>query len=228
MGADRVLGALVLLKGLDVALRGPQALAGPLRAAVLLGWLAAGGALLVGRLPSRWVRSAWGAVLLAGTALAVDYPLDLRRQHLFLLLGTALAAVVARDRAERLLLWRVQLTALYGVAALAKCNESFLGGDVLAVTLATGPLGAVVPAPPVLLLVSGGALLVAAEATLAAAPWLPGLRPAAVSLAAALHLAALVLASTSPSVGLRLVVFGGTAVVLCAASAGLLSADPAR
>ena len=186
---------------------------------LLLLWLAAGAALSSGHLPAGLVRPAWGAVLTTGAGLAADYPLDLRRQHLFLLLGTALAALVARDAAERLLLWRVQLTALYGLAALAKLNESFLGGDVLALTVATGPLGPWTPSPPAALLVLAGLLLVATEATLAVAPWVPRLRRPAVGLAAALHAAALVVASATPSVGLRLVVFGGTAVALCAASA---------
>lgn len=202
-----------------MALRGPQALPPPVWAGVLLLWLGGGAALLSGHRPAGLVRSAWGVVLVAGTALAVDYPLDLRRQHLFLLLGTALAALVARDGPERLLLWRSQLTALYGVAALAKLNESFLGGDVLALTVATGPLGPLLPSLPALVLGLAGVLLVATEATLAAAPWVPRLRRPAVGLAVALHAGALVVASATPSVGLRLVVFGGTAVALCAASA---------
>jgi len=202
-----------------VALRGPQTLPGPLWAVVLLLWSGAGAALLSGRLPARLVRPVWGVVLVTGVAVAIDYPLDLRRQHLFLLLGTALAALAARAGAERLLLWRFQLTALYGVAALAKLNESFLGGDVLALTVATGPLGPWLPSPPALLLGLAGLLLLATEATLAVTPWVPRLRRPAVGLAAALHGSALVVASATPSMGLRLVVFGGTAVVLCAASA---------
>lgn len=137
--ADRLLGALVVLKAVDVVARGPEALPGRLWATVLLVWTGAGLALLSGR--PGLSRAGWAAVVVAGAGLAVDLPLELRRQHLVLLIGVALAAVVARDRAERLLLWRVQLLGLYGTAALAKLNESFLGGDVLTLVAAAGPLG---------------------------------------------------------------------------------------
>ncbi len=219
--ASRLLGAVVLLKAVDVVLRGPQGLPTAGWSAVLALWVAGGLALLLGTPTLARARTAWGAVLVGGAGLAVDLPLELRRQHLFLLLGVALVGVVARDDVEHLLLWRVQLTVLYGVAALAKANETFLGGDVLALTVATGPL-APLAHPGTGLLIAAGVGLVAAEAGLAVALWLPRLRVAAVGVAAALHGGALVVASADPLVGLRLVVFGGAAVVLCAACAGLL------
>lgn len=217
--ADRLLGSLVVLKAVDVLARGPQALPGPVWAVVMVVWVGAG-LVLVGGRPGL-SRSAWTAVVVTGVALAVDLPLELRRQHLVLLVGVGLAAVVARDDRERALLWRVQLLALYGVAALAKLNESFLGGDVLALTVAGGPLGAL-GAPPTAALVVAGVVLVVVEGALACALWVRRLGRQVTVLAATLHVGALPVAGASALVSLRLVVFGGTAVVLCAACAGLL------
>ena len=227
--ADRVGGALVLLKAIDVAVRGPVELSSGVWLAVLTLWVAAGLVLLTSRGGFAGGRVAWGVVLLAGAGLAVDYPLELRRQHLVLLMGVALAAAVARHVDERLLLWRVQLTALYGVAALAKVNESFLGGDVLARGVVAAPLWSALLAPPPLpLLLGAGIVLIATEALLAVTPWVRRLRRPGTAVAAGFHLLALLLASTSPLVGLRLVVFGGTAVLLHAASAGLVAPGAAH
>lgn len=226
--ADRIVGGLVLLKACDVAVRGPVELPAPLWAAVLALWAAGGLGLLTGPVRPPATRAAWGAVLLAGAGIAVDTPLELYRQHLVLLMAMALGALVARDDRERLLLWRVQLTALYGVAALAKVNESFLGGDVLARAVVAAPLwSALLPPPPALLLIFAGIGLVATEATLAVTPWVPRLRRPGTLLAAGLHGAALVVVSPAPLVALRLVVFGGTAVLLHAVSAGLVPASRA-
>lgn len=208
--AGRVVGALVLLKAVDVGLRGPDPL--PLWAAALAVWVA-GGVLLLRERPAGW----W-CVLLGGLALCVEAPLELRRQHLVLLVGVALAAVVAGTDAERLLLWRGQLSALYGVAALAKLNEAYLSGTVLSEAL-RAPL----PLPVVLAL---GTALVATEVLLALTPWLPRLRRAGTAVAAALHGVALLVVTGGPLVTLRLAVFGGTAVLLHAASAGLLPLRP--
>jgi hypothetical protein len=222
LSADRVLGALVVLKAVDVVVRGPAALPGPAWATVLLLWAAGGVALVRGPVQPTAMRVAWAAVLLGGAGLAADYPLELRRQHLVLLLALALVGVVARGDRERLLLWRVQLSALYGVSALAKLNESFLAGDVLAGAVVAAPLwSALLPAPPLLVLVLMGVALIVTEAVLAVTPWVPRLRRPGTALATAFHAAALLLVSTDPLVALRLVVFGGTAVLLHAASAGL-------
>lgn len=218
--ADRLVGGLVLLKAVDVLLRGPQELPAPVWVVVLATWVTAGAGLVAAP-----ARAAWAGVLVAGVGLAADLPLELRRQHLVLPLGVALAALVAADDRERLLLWRTQLTVLYGVAALAKLNASFLSGDVLAVTLATGPLGVV---PPAALLVLVGAALVVAEAGLATALWRPDLHRAGLAVAVLLHLVALPVAGADPLVALRLVVFGGTAVVLWAACAGAVRPSAAR
>ena len=219
LSADRLGGALVLLKAVDVAVRGPVGLPAPFWAAALAVWVAGGVALLTGRSP----RLCWAAVLVAGAGFAVDYPLELRRHHLVLLMAVALGAAVARDRTERLLLWRVELSRLYGVAALAKVNESFIGGDVLARGVVAAPVwSALLPPPPLALLLLAGLGLIATEAVLAVAPWVPRLRRPGTAVAAGLHAVALVLATTSPLVGLRLLVFGGTAVLLHAASAELV------
>ena len=219
--AGRVVGALVLVKAVDVVLRGPAALPPVVWLGALALWVGGGAALLAGR----DLRGAWLAVLAGGLAFAVDLPLELRRQHLVLLVGVALAAAVGRDRDERLLLWRLQLTTLYGFAALAKANESFLGGDVLARTTAEGPLGpSAVPSPVGLVAVS--VAFVAVEVLLAVTPWVARLRRLGTGVAAVLHVTGLVVASASALVGLRLLVFGGTAVALHAASAGLLRAGP--
>lgn len=214
----------MLLKAVDTALRGPGAL--PVAAWVLaLGsWVLAGAVLGCGpRLSAS--RAAWLVVLASGSLLAVDAPIDLRRQHLVLLLGVALAAAVAHDHGEGLLLWRVQLSVLYGVAAVAKMNESFLGGGVLAVALRDGPLPVL---PPAGLLVLAAAATIAVEALLAVTPWVRRLRRFGTVVAVLLHGGALLLLSSDPLVALRLLFFGGTAVLLHAASAGLLSARPAR
>ena len=221
LSAARVVGALVLVKAVDVVLRGPSALPAAVWVAALALWAAGGLVLLAGR----DVRAAWAAVLVGGLAFAVDLPLELRRQHLVLLMGVALAAAVAREPRERLLLWRLQLSTLYGFAALAKVNESFLGGDVLARTTAEGPLGAsAVPSPVGLIAVSVAFVVV--EVLLAVTPWIARLRRFGTGVAAVLHTVGLVVASATPLVGLRLLVFGATAVALHAASAGLLAAGP--
>ncbi len=223
--ADRIGGALVLLKAVDLAVRGPVELPGGLWLVFLALWVAAGLALLTSQGGFTGGRVAWGAVLVAGAGLAVDYPLELRRQHLVLLMGVALAALVAREVGERLLLWRVQLTALYGVAAVAKVNESFLGGDVLDRAVVAAPLwSALLPPPPTLLLIAAGIGLLVTEGALAVTPWVRRLRTPGTVLAAGLHGIALVVVSPEPLVALRLVVFGGTAVMLHAVSAGLLPA----
>lgn len=220
--ADRVVGGLVLVKAVDVVARGPGELPAPVWAAVLALFVTGGTGLLAS--PSRrTTRICWAAVLVGAAGIAADFPADLRRQHLFLLMGVALGALVARGTAERLVLWRVQLSALYAVAALAKVNESFLGGDVLVRAVVAAPLwSALLPLPPPPALVVAGGALIAAELVLAATPWLPRLRRTGTGLAAVLHAAILVLVSTDPLVAVRLLVFGGLAVLLHAASAGLV------
>lgn len=220
---DRVVGALVLVKAMDVVARGPGDLPGALWAGVL-GVFAAGGAgLLTSPARRTTSRACWTAVLLGAAGIAADFPVDLRRQHLFLLMGVALGALVAGGTAERLTLWRVQLTALYAVAALAKVNESFLGGDVLVRAVVAAPFwSALLPLPPPGVLISAGVALIAVELVLAVTPWVPRLRRPGTALAALLHSAVLVLVSTDPAVAGRLVVFGGLAVLLHAASAGLV------
>ena len=230
--ADRLLGALVLLKAVDVVLRGPAELPAPLWA-LAAALLAGGGALLVaGR-----GRLGWAAVLAGAVGVVVDLPLELRLQHLVLLGWAALGALVARDMAERLLLWRVLVTSLYGVAALAKLNASYLGGDALALGLVEAPFGTgLLPLPPPALLVVASLGLLAVELLLAATPWVPRLAAPGLAVAAVFHVLAVPLAGVEPVVALRLVVFGGTSLVLLAACTGRLPLgdggrahrDPAR
>lgn len=218
LSLDRVLGAVVLVKAVDVVLRGPQALPTATWVVVLGLWVAGGLALVAGVAG----RTPWSIVLAGGVGLAVDLPLELRRQHLVLLLAVAIVSVVSREERERLLLLRVQLSALYGVAALAKLNEPFLGGTVLAQATADAPAGwELLPLP---LLVAAGVGLIAVEAALAVTPWVARLRLPGTALAAGLHALALLVVGGGPLVTLRLLVFGGTAVALHAASAGLLPA----
>ena len=212
--AGRVVGVLVLLKAVDVALRGPGSLPAALWVAVLALWAGAG----LAQVAAVRERTAWAVLLASGLLLAVDAPVELRRQHLVLLLGVALVGAVTGDPAERLLLWRSQLSVLYGVAALAKLNESFLGGSVLADTLTVG-----LPLPALL---AAGVALVAVEALLAVAPWVPRLRRPGTAVALLLHGGALGLVAGGPLVTLRLVVFGGAAVLLHAVSAGLVRPAP--
>ncbi len=219
LSADRVAGGLVLLKAVDVVLRGPGAPPLVVWAAAVSAFVGAAVVLLVGR----GSRGTWAVLAVATAAVCVDAPVELRRQHLVLLAGVALAATVARDERERLLLWRFQLTALYGTAAAAKLNETFLGGDVLAVALRDGPLP-VVRSTGVLL--AAGVVVVAVEAALAVTPWVARLRVPGTALAALLHVAALPALASDPFVGLRLLFFGGTAVLLHAASAGLVRPGP--
>lgn len=223
LSADRVAGALVLVKSVDVVVRGPAHLPGAGWAVVLATFVAGGLGLLVGPRSTRMNRACWTAVLAGGVGLAVDLPLELRLQHLVLVLGVALAALVSRTEGERLLLWRVQLSALYGVAALAKLNETFLSGDVLSAAVVEAPLwSSLLPVPPLALLLLAGVGLIATEVTLAVTPWVARLRLSGTVLAVAFHGATLLLVTDTPLVGVRLVVFGGTAVLLHAASAGLL------
>ena len=198
----RVLGALVLVKAADVVLRDGALL--PLAL-----WTVAGLVLLTGRDG----RAAYALLLVGGAALAVDLPLDLRRQHLVLLMGVALVGAVTADDGERLLLLRLQLTALYAFATLAKLNETFLSGSVLAQAL-------VGPRLPVLVLAALGVGLIAVEALLAVTPWV--LQRLGLVLGVGLHGTALLVISGGPLVTLRLVVFGGTAVLLHAVAAGVV------
>lgn len=221
MSADRLLGGLVALKAVDVIARGPLALPAALWLAVLAAWLLGAGALVSGRLLP--ARAAWALVGLSGIGFAVDLPLELVREHLVLLVAVALVAVVARTTGERLLLVRVQVSTLYGYAALAKVNASFLGGDVLTRAVIEAPAwSTILPPPPTVLLLAAGGAVIATEAALAVSPWVPRLRGPALGVGLVLHTSALVLVGDTPRVALRLVVFGGTAVVLLAVCAGLL------
>lgn len=206
--ADRVLGALVVLKAIDTLLRGPGQLGAAGWTVALLLFTGGGVALLV--LPSR---PAWAAVVAGGLLTAADAPIDLQRQHLVLLLLAGLGAVVARTPDERGLLWRVLVTVLYATAALAKTSETFLGGDVLAVALRDGPLPVELP---VRVLVALGVVTIGVEAVLAAAPWSVRAGRVALPLAAALHGSALLLLPSDPLVALRLLFFGGVSGVLVA------------
>lgn len=208
----RLLGGLVLLKTVDVLARGPVT-AAPLWAvgAVLLA--AAGGALLAGCDRAGWVLVVAGAVV-----TSVDAPVELRRQHLVLLALVAVAALVSRTAHERQLLWSVQLSALYGVAALAKLNEPYLSGTVLAAALREAPFGAgLLGVPPLPVVLAASAGLVLTEVLLALTPWVPRLRRAGLATGALFHAAAVPMAGHEPLVALRLVVFGGTSLVLLAA-----------
>lgn len=216
--AGRLLGVLVLLKAVDVGVRGPAAGAA-LWVLVVAVLATAGGLLVAGTDRAGW----W--VLLLGCALAVaEQPLELRLQHTVLLGWAALGAVVAARDAERLLLWRVLLSALYGVAAVAKLNESYLGGDTLALALTGAPLGSgLLPLPPPAVLITAGVALIAVEVVLAVVPWVPRLHRVGLLVAVAFHVAAVPMAGSSPLVSLRLVVFGGTSLVLLAACTGRLA-----
>ena len=214
----RVIGALVLLKAVDVVLRGPAELPPAAWGAALALWAGGGAALAAGRTS----RASWAAVLVAGLALSADLPLELRRQHLVLLMGVALVGAVTFDAEERLLLWRTQLSVLYAFAAVAKLNETFLSGSVLAGALTGGPVP--LPRLPLLALVLAGLLLIAVEVLLAASPWV--LQRVGLVVAAALHGTALLVIGGGPLVTLRLLVFGGTAVALHAVAAGAVPVRP--
>ena len=222
--ADRLLGALVLLKAVDVVLRGP-AEGPPLLWGLAAGALVAGGALLV----TGAGRVGWAVVLAGVVGVLVDLPLELRLQHVVLLGWAALGALVARDVDERLLLWRVLVSALYGIAALAKVNASYLGGDALALGLVDAPFGTgLLPLPPPALLVAAAVGLVVVELLLAATPWVPRLAAPGLAVAAVFHVVAVPLAGVEPVVALRLAVFGGTSFVLLAATTGRLPVTGSR
>ncbi len=200
--AGRVVGALVLLKATDLLGAPPLVLA-----ALVLG----GVLLLLGR-------EGWLLVLAGGLGVLATAPVELRRQHLVLLVAVALVATVTRDDGERLLLWRTQLSALYGIAALAKLNEAYLSGTVLTLALR--------PSLPLAVVVALGVGLVAVEVLLVVTPWVPRLRRPGTAVAAALHGSALLVVAGGPAVTLRLLVFGGAAVLLHAVSAGLVPVRP--
>ena len=218
LSADRLVGGLVLLKTLDLAVRGPAD--GPVLWTVATGLLALGGLLLV----LDRTRAGWPVVLAGCIAVVVEQPLELRLQHTVLLAWASLGAVVARDAAERLLLWRVLVSTLYGGAALAKLNESYLGGDALALALTGAPFGTgLLPLPPPALLVPMALGLVAIEVLLATTAWVPRIARAGLAIAAVFHVLAVPLVGVEPLVAARLVVFGGTSYVLLAACTGRLS-----
>jgi hypothetical protein len=211
----RVVAVLVAVKAVDVAARGALALPAALWVLSLALLLTGAAVLAFGRETVGW------AGVLAGCVLAaVDFPGDLRRQHLVLLLAVAAVGLVARDDGERLLLLRVQVSALYGTAALAKLNASFLGGDVLGLAVRDAPFGTgLLGVPPTPVLLAGSLGLVAVEALLAAAPWWRRLHLPALLLA-------LPVAGVDAGVTLRLVVFGGTSMALLCAVTGRLRLAP--
>lgn len=218
----RVIALLVAVKAVDVAARGALAL--PVALWLLsLALLLTGAALLtLGR-----ERAGWAGVLAGSVLAAVDFPADLRRQHLVLLAAVAVVSLVARDDGERLLLLRVQVSALYGTAALAKLNASFLGGDVLGLAVRAAPFGTgLLGVPPTPVLLAGSLGLIAVEALLAAAPWWRRLHLPALLIATVFHLVALPLAGVDALVTLRLVVFGGTSLALLCAVTGRLRLAP--
>ena len=217
LNAPGLLGVLVLLKVVDVLARGAVT-AEPLWAAGALLLAGAGGALLGGHERPGWLLLVAGAVL-----TCFDAPVELRRQHLVLLALVALAALLARTSGERRLLWSVQLSALYGVAALAKLNEPYLSGTVLAAAVQDAPFGAgLLGVPPLAVLLVASCGLVLTETLLALTPWLRRLHGPGLAVAVLFHAAAVPLAGYEPLVALRLTVFGGTSLVLLMAVTGRL------
>lgn len=215
--AGRLLGGLVLLKAVDVVARG-SVTSRPLWAAGALLLVAAGATLVAWR-----ERPGWALLLAGAVVTAVDAPVELRRQHLVLLALTALAALVARTERERRLLWGVQLSTLYGVAALAKVNEPFLSGTVLAAAVAGAPFGTgLLGLPPLPLVLVAAVGLVLTEVVLAVTPWVRRLHRPGLTVAAGFHALAVPLAGYEPLVALRITVFGGTSLVLLAAVTGRL------
>ena len=90
-------------------------------------------------------------------------------------------------------LLKIQVSVVYGFAAVSKVNVAFLSGTVIAMYIRDGPLSLpeswrIFPVLYVLSLVA-----VAAEAFLAVALWVPGLRAAAFSVGFLLHLGMVIL-----------------------------------
>ena len=222
--AGRLLGGLVLLKTVDVVARGAVSSTLLWVAGALL--LAGAGAALV----ARRERPGWALLLAGAVVTAVDAPVELRRQHLVLLGLVALAALVARTDGERRLLWSVQVSALYGIAAAAKLQETYLSGTVIAAAVAGAPFGTgLVGVPPLPLAVAASAGLVLTEVLLALVPWVERLQRVGLAVAGAFHALAVPLAGYEPLVALRLTVFGGASLVLLLSVTGRLpSVDTGR
>ena len=163
-------------------------------------WVAAGVAFLVG-----WRTTAAGVVLAAVMTYVTLVSQQSYSNHLYLLVwevglltAAGAGAAVSLDargsaagtvRASPVFLLKVQLTVLYGFAAVTKINPEYLSGAVLAGAMRwDGPLA--LPAglrTPALLSLAAFAS-VAAEALLAVVLWSPRWRKAGAALGVALHL----------------------------------------
>lgn len=173
----------------------------PMALALIGLWLASGTALALG-----WRTRPAGAVLTATLASVLFLDQQLYSNHLYLMLpvaglltvadsGAALSLDARRDgergwvTAWPVLLICVQVSIVYGFAALAKMNPDFLSGSVVAVYLRReGPLA--VPdawrsLEPMLVL---SMLAVCSEAFLAISLWSRRWRPAALVVGLGLHL----------------------------------------
>jgi predicted DCC family thiol-disulfide oxidoreductase YuxK len=169
-------------------------------ALLLIGsWLASGTLFLVG-----WHTRIAGSALVVTLAAVLAFDQQLYSNHLYLMLLASLLLVLANAGAAHSLdarrggretvpawpirLLRVQVSMVYGFAALAKLNVTFLSGSVVASYLRRdGPLA--VPADwraiePMLVV---SVLAVCIEAFIAIGVWLPRWRPAAIVSGLALH-----------------------------------------
>lgn len=203
----RALGVLLLLKAVDFVDRMPDGL--------WLGWAMVGVVVVTGVLlvADRWHRPAAIAAAVALEVLVVvgDHVLWNHHAHLMALIALVLG-VFATEHQPTLL--RVQLTVLYGFAAVGKVNPAYLTGAELE-RAGRGPLFELVTLGP-----RGFATLAAAaivvELVLATGLWFRPTRVPTALLGVGFHL--VMIAGLSPGwrwdAVLRLAAFAGASLVL--------------
>jgi predicted DCC family thiol-disulfide oxidoreductase YuxK len=226
-----IIGALAILKGIDIAIQMadavgqprlswfgsvPDLIIPPSVVVITLVWFTAAIALTIGWRPR--IASAALCVIVAGL-IAADR--TLYNQHLYLLGVVCLVLSLADDvpaGSERrwvarwpLTLLGFQMSAVYGFGALAKLSLDFVTGTVLFAVFAQQPItslagGWLLDAS---VLVPLSILVIAAELVLSIGPWFPRARSTVLAVAGPLHLGMLFLLPLSAGGAMRLAVFGG-------------------
>lgn len=204
-GVRRGFGGLVLLKSVDLADRMPSDL--------VVGWALLAIVVFAGvlLLADRSARTASVAVTagLVGIVAANDHGLWNNHTYLMALEGLILGVFHPLHQPT---LMRVQLTVLYGFAALSKVNGAYLTGAEIERAL-TGPaLHWITLGPDQFAILAIASIVV--EGFLAIGLWFRRTRVAAVVVGAAFHLSLVLAMSPRWDSAVRLVVFAGAALLL--------------
>lgn len=198
------LGFVAVWKAVDIGLRLPRSVDGPIALAAIFVWLAGAALLVLGR----HVHLAGAALALAGSGVILVG--DLYNHHLYLFVVVALVLALY-DETSQVVLLRAQVTIVYAFAVLTKINGTFLAGDVVRASLERSTLFGSVSSDE--LLVGLGIATILIEFALPIALWwTPRTRRAAVVGGLIFHLG--VVAGTAHDVEsfVQLVTFGALMV----------------